>query len=740
MAKSTGSLSVQPSLFDMFFEEFLSQFMAASEPTEVSQEFIQLRTDMERVEFLMKIPFVSDFEIQTKAGIKCAEKAVRYREEGNKLFQTDKCTQAILFYNKSISYCPHPTLAQFQKGLEQEVDKVKEVQFADDIKEKGKRVPGKYESLSLSYGNRSAALRKLSQYEDCLRDIARAAKFGYPRQNIYKLWERKGKCYEGLKRYDLAAKCYRQALMCVKETPALGEREKAAKSQEIQGLLKELRTKVTDSDFGEDEAPEEAMATATAPERPGRGKATGKKGGVGAPQAGSMQKATSQVSISHLSTTGSMRPEVEVPELSFGSNPRLPSASSGIDLQFSPERGRYFIATRDLGPGDVILREEPFAAVLESVFRVNHCGHCLRKTSTPIPCYECATVQYCGETCRDLSWELYHSVECGVLAYLEPSRCLGRLPHLALRVVTKTGLPGLLRHSQSLSLHNSEQKVFDPTAYSSVHNLAANTDKRNFEDLLKKTAEAIFMAKCLHFNGFFGDPRNPAPEMARAVVFVSSLLLRHLQIAATNGLEMAECILKSNDITKFDIIPVGGAIFPTMSFFNHSCYPNATRLGFQNHQVVRVIRLIPKGAEVNIDYGFDFYATPLEYRQNRAQAGYHFKCECVACSHKWPVYDRLVERPPQYKKKLTPDMTMEVAREAACYQAAMELLVRLDIPRALPILGHYLASMSDLIVHPDARYLDCEEAYKQCLWLENRGYKVLKDHQIPGRQPPTPKS
>jgi hypothetical protein len=42
--------------------------------------------------------------------------------------------------------------------------------------------------------------------------------------------------------------------------------------------------------------------------------------------------------------------------------------------------------------GDVILREEPYAAVLESVFRVNHCAHCLRKTPTPIPCYECATV------------------------------------------------------------------------------------------------------------------------------------------------------------------------------------------------------------------------------------------------------------------------------------------------------------------------------------------------------------
>ena len=44
--------------------------------------------------------------------------------------------------------------------------------------------------------------------------------------------------------------------------------------------------------------------------------------------------------------------------------------------------------------GDVILREEPYAAVLESIFRVNHCAHCLRKTPTPIPCYECATVSH----------------------------------------------------------------------------------------------------------------------------------------------------------------------------------------------------------------------------------------------------------------------------------------------------------------------------------------------------------
>ena len=112
------------------------------------------------------------------------------------------------------------------------------------------------------------------------------------------------------------------------------------------------------------------------------------------------------------------------------------------------------------------------------------------------------------------------------------------------------------------------------------------------------------MAKCLKFNGFFstgaGLGGGGGGDRSADFVFIASLLLRHLQacqknigidvflnfvsslqIASTNGLEMAECILKNNDVTKFDIIPVGGAIFPTMSFFNHSCYPNAQRLGYQ---------------------------------------------------------------------------------------------------------------------------------------------------------------
>ena len=72
---------------------------------------------------------------------------------------------------------------------------------------------------------------------------------------------------------------------------------------------------------------------------------------------------------------------------------------------------------------------------------------------------------------------------------------------------------------------------------------------------------------------------------------------------------------------------------------------------------------------------------------------------------------------------MTPDLVAESDRHSANYQLGMEHLVRLDIVKALPLFKDYLIIMNELVEHPDPRYIDCEEAYKQCLWLENRGYK-----------------
>ncbi len=131
-----------------------------------------------------------------------------------------------------------------------------------------------------------------------------------------------------------------------------------------------------------------------------------------------------------------------------------------------------------------------------------------------------------------------------------------------------------------------------------------------------------------------------------------------------------------------------------------------------------------KGEEVNIDYGFDFYATTYEERQKRARGQYFFSCTCIACQQKWPVYNDLLGRPRKLKAAVTASMAEDFERAAANYQIGMDFLLRLDIATALPIFKDYLTVMNELVEHPDCRYIDCEEAYKQCLWLENRGYKA----------------
>ena len=445
-----------PSLFDLFYEELLNQLMEnANLADSVPDDFMKLQTDIDRVEYLIHLrPFVQEFEISTKMGIKSLEKSNRYREEGNKLFQADQCMQSILFYNKAVSYAPHPNFDTYQKHdghyheqQQQQQQQQHHVQFPDDVKggagRTGKKPPpSKYEALSFCYANRSASLRRLGQYEDCLKDIARAAKFGYPKENLYKLWERKGKCYQGLKRFEMAVKCYRQALQSLKES-ALSDNQKTLKANEIQTLIKDIRSTHIFLNFGSEDSggdaasptsptetplmgatgpivivpepePRRKLSTMTlpppdtgspAPSKPERRSFRRKKtvrekaapsplpslpndgedssslgGGSGnesttslsrpaalasspvtttspAPIAGGsgtgeLHKANSQMSISQLSTTG-IKPDIEVPELSYGLNLRMPSASAAIDLRFAPDKGRYFVATQDLSPGKV---------------------------------------------------------------------------------------------------------------------------------------------------------------------------------------------------------------------------------------------------------------------------------------------------------------------------------------------------------------------------------------------------
>ena len=76
-----------------------------------------------------------------------------------------------------------------------------------------------------------------------------------------------------------------------------------------------------------------------------------------------------------------------------------------------------------------------------------------------------------------------------------------------------------------------------------------------------------------------------------------------------------------------------------------------------------MIRSVSCGSEVNIDYGFDFYANPKEKRAKRADGQYHFTCGCVACTEDWPTYDRLASRVRQFQAEVTPEVIVGESRD-----------------------------------------------------------------------------
>ncbi|XP_045426964.1 SET and MYND domain-containing protein 4 isoform X2 [Pipistrellus kuhlii] len=129
-------------------------------------------------------------------------------------------------------------------------------------------------------------------------------------------------------------------------------------------------------------------------------------------------------------------------------NERISCASSSITLCTDPSKGRSLIATRDILPGELLVKEDAFVSVLnpgempplraslESKWdtRVTngdlYCHRCLKHTLAPVPCDGCSYAKYCSQECMQQAWGLYHRVECPLGGLL---LTLGVFCHVALR-------------------------------------------------------------------------------------------------------------------------------------------------------------------------------------------------------------------------------------------------------------------------------------------------------------------
>ncbi|KAG8520089.1 SET and MYND domain-containing protein 4, partial [Galemys pyrenaicus] len=158
-------------------------------------------------------------------------------------------------------------------------------------------------------------------------------------------------------------------------------------------------------------------------------------------------------------------------------NGQIASASSSVSLCTDPFKGRYLIATKDILPGELLVKEDAFVSVLnpgemsplhhglESKWdtRVTngdlYCHRCLKHTLAPVPCDGCSYAKYCSQECLQQAWNFYHSTECSLGGLL---LTLGVFCHIALRATLIAGFEDVGKGIRKLCGEISDEDICLP--------------------------------------------------------------------------------------------------------------------------------------------------------------------------------------------------------------------------------------------------------------------------------------
>ncbi|XP_008061604.1 SET and MYND domain-containing protein 4 [Carlito syrichta] len=496
-------------------------------------------------------------------------------------------------------------------------------------------------NISLCYANRSAALFHLGQYETCLKDIIRAQMHGYPERLQPKIMFRKAECLVTLGRLQEAS----QTINDLESNFAARLTLADSPFQILQGNLRHLKMKV-----------QEKNLTETFPEP--------------------LAKAFEDMDLKE-------------------ENEQISSVSSSVRLCMDPLKGRCLIATKDILPGELLVKEDAFVSVLNpgEMPPLHHgldgkwdtrvtsgdlyCHQCLKHTLAIIPCDGCSYAKYCSQECMQQAWELYHSTECSLGGLL---LTLGVFCHVALRLTLLARFEDVGKIIRTLydeinnkdiclpkcknpvkilnhSLGESEEngKMLETPVpgcdvngkyennYNAVFHLLPHTEDHSPEH--KFLCALSVSALCRQLEA--ASVQAPAtdvkssqlkaagtPELCADLNIWGVAMLRHmlqLQCNAQAITTIQQTGSKKNIITDSRQVRLATGIFPAVSLLNHSCSPNTSVSFINTVATIRASQQIGKGQEILHCYGPHENRMGVAERQQKLRSQYFFDCNCPAC-------------------------------------------------------------------------------------------------------------
>lgn len=662
--------------FEAMFERLCSALKTEGEVESISEQFRKLTSDCDRVNYLTKLKSVADI-VQLP---ECS------RTDGKKSLQKSLQLRSEgnrFFKAKNFT----AALQNYTKSL-----------AASPLPSKLEITTTAENSLSLAFANRSAVLVHLNELQLAINDVENAFRLNYPKDLAYKLHDRKARCFFAMDDESSAKQSFQEALDSL-ENSQLDEKNR-------QKWRNDIEKEIAKCENGLVKHREEQQLVVPPSKR-----------------------------------------ESGLPAFSCGNNPIFLSLSSACDVHYEPARGRFIAATRDILPGEVLLVEKPYAAIVLAEHYTNHCYHCFSYTLAPsFVCPSCSLVLYCSEKCQVLSQDTYHKFECPILAAVQESG-VDRFAYLALRTLASTPISRLLDYRKAVECGQYPAKdgnfvgcnqfgIYTADNYHAICSLVTHASDRNVHDLFRRGVIAILLLRCLQQSNYFASV---GPEdLLDVQSYIGGLLLSHLQSFPCNAHEVSEFVLDENAVAASLPHELGAGIYATLSLFNHSCDPAASRNFYADVCVVRAIKRVRSGCEVSDNYGAVFAVQPRAERLDKLQPQYFFECSCEACINGWPTLPELKSGPPRWRcggcdtavhgsasdaavlcsncglqQNLSQNLK-ELVESEKKYRTAFGKLLKCEVTEALPDLLNHLATMDRLICLPWMDYSCCQEAVKQC--------------------------
>ena len=741
---------------------------------EVYVKLKALHTDDEMYGFVKNITLVQENLKECGDFMRSGEKdervAKKYRIKGNHHYAKNRMKEALNMYNACILHAPF---------LEKDIAEGNSAS-PEDVKDTSE--------LALGFANRSAVLFNKKEYKACVNDIQRALALDYPVKSKYKLYERYAKCLIHQEKFSEAELIVQEGLICLEKSNLIEDQKLRIKKSltNMEGLclrdpqisanhVKKLMTVVStisaiSSTEEQKQFAQRLLVDVLQPALSNPKDFTWKEIKNKVVESFDKMKVEFKLKDKERNIIDQAMADLQTPtetltesqpkpktedafqkvHIKTNSTSTYPSLATSCEVRRTAEKGHHVVAKRDLKPGDAIIVEKPYAHAILQQFKHMYCHHCLVFTLGPVPCKSCNLALFCSEECRDKAHS-YHQFECHCIEELlhETITEIKSL-HLALRIITITGLSTLLKHRKFLNgevIDGKQQQQL--IAYDILYQKPTHTGDQTGEELFEKCISALFLVQCLERGGFFND----AAEIENVKDYVGSAIFHHLQSLKISSVAVFETeVLNPSPVEMHkSTTTIAYAAYPTVSLLNHSCDPLVCITDTAEGCVVRAMSTIKAGEEVYMSYGLAYIDESLETRQNWARKIYKFRCTCIACEENWPNKHVLAVKNPSWKcqscsaalptqpkgsllsvKCLSCKSVNNIDRAARSldqsttelFNVGHSMLWQNKKPKeALTLLLKYKSMLERLVCKPSIYHLQCERELRDC-------YQLIGKHHL----------